>query len=288
WLLGLRADYLYFKSVGHTNVFWTPLIAHIVLFFIGFAIVAIIFGAAAFGCSIAAANLDKRGRKIALWGGAVIAVIAGIAGGSTLSGEWQDILVWMHSVPFGATDPVFHQDYSFFVFTLPAVDDFMGLLWGAVILGLLAAIAMAVVSITVMNAPEELPLPLEPPPGRSPEDALRAAVVTGGIGLAAVFVRAALGAHFGSYPLATSAHSQGGNYVGLDATQRAVIQPVLGFLQVLALGLAVVVLVLVVLHWRNASPGTAIAFGSLLGGWLLVAGLAQAIPAAVYQATSVG
>ena len=86
----------------------------------------------------------------------------------------------MHSVPFGATDPVFHQDYSFFVFTLPAMDDFMGLLWGAVILGMLAAIAMAVVSITVMNAPEELPLPLEPPPGRSPEDALRAAVVTGG------------------------------------------------------------------------------------------------------------
>ena len=157
-----------------------------------------------------------------------------------------------------------------------------------VILGLLAAIAMAVVSITVMNAPEELPLPLEPPPGRSPEDALRAAVLTGGIGLAAVFVLAALGAHFGVYHLATSTHTQGGNYVGLDATQRAVIQPVLGFLQVLALVLAVAALVLVAVRWRHASTGTAIAFGSLLGGWLLVAGLAQAIPAAVYQATSVG
>src|SRR4029077_20285944 len=284
WLLGLRADYLYFKSVGHTNVFWTPLIAHIVLFFIGFAIVAIIFGAAAFGCSIAAANLDKRGRKIALWGGAVIAVIAGVAGGSTLSGEWQDILVWMHSVPFGATEPVFHQDYSFFVFTLPAVDDFMGLLWGAVILGLLAAIAMAVVSIAVMNAPEELPLPLEPPPGRSPEDALRVALLTGGIGLAAVFVLAAFGAHFGVYHLATSTHN---NYVGLDATQRTVVQPVLRFLQVLALVLAIVTAVLVGLRWRHASTGTAIAFGSMLGGWLLLAGLTQGIPAAVYQATSV-
>ncbi len=288
WLLGLRADYLYYQSVGHTNVFWTPLIAHIILFFVGFAIVAVLFGAAVVGCAISAANLDRRGRSIALWAGAVIAVIAGIAGGSTLSGEWQDILVWLHSVPFGATDPVFHQDYSFFVFTLPAVDDFMGLLWGAVILGLLAAIAMAVISITVMNAPEELPLPLEPPPGRTPEGALRAAIITGGIGLAAVFVLASLGAHFGVYHLATNAHSQGGNYVGLDATQRAVIQPVLGFLQVLALVLAVVMLVLVGLRWRRASTGTAIAFGSLLGGWLLIAGLAQGIPAAVYQATSVG
>src|SRR5579864_366211 len=288
WLLGLRADYLYYQSVHHTNVFWTPLIAHIVLFFIGFAIVAIIFGAAAFGCSIAAANLDKRGRRIVLWTGGVIAVIAGIAGGSTLSSEWQDILLWLHSVPFGATDPVFHADYSFFVFTLPAIDDFMGLLWGGVILGLIASIAMAAVAITVMNAPEELPLPLEPPPGRSPEDALRVAVITGGIAIAAIFVLAALGAHFGVYHLATSPHTQGGNYVGLDATQRAVIRPILGFLQVLALVLAVATLVFIGLRFRRASTGTAIALGSMLGGWLVVAGLIQGVPAAIYQATSVG
>ncbi len=293
WLLGLRADYLYYKSVGHTNVFWTPLIAHIVLFFVGFAIVAVIFGAAVFGCAAAAANLDRRGRKVVLWSGAVIALLAGIAGGSTLSGEWQDILVWMHSVPFGATDPVFHLDYSFFVFTLPAIDDLMGLLWGGVILGVLASIAAAAVSITVMNAPEELPLPLEPPPGRSPEDALKAAIITGGIGVAAIFILAAFGAHFGVYHLATSSHATGTGttgtpYVGLDATQRAVTQPVLGFLQVLAVVLAIATLVVVGVRWRRASTGTAIALGSMLGGWLLVAGLIQAVPAAVYQATSVG
>jgi uncharacterized membrane protein (UPF0182 family) len=292
WLLGLRADYLYYQSVGHTNVFWTPLIAHIILFFIGFAIVAVLFGAAIIGCSASAANLDRRGRRIVLWSGAVIALLAGIAGGSTLSGEWQDILLWLHSVPFGATDPVFHLDYSFFVFTLPAIDDLMGLLWGGVILGLLASIAMAAIAITVMNAPEELPLPLDPPPGRSPEAALRAAIITGGIGLAAIFVLAAFGAHFGVYHLATSPHttgtgSNGTPYVGLDATQRAVIQPVLGFLQVLAAVLAVVVLVLVALRWQRASTGTAIAFGSILGGWLVVAALTQGVPAFVYQNTSV-
>jgi hypothetical protein len=293
WLLGLRAEYLYYVSVHHTNVFWTPLIAHIILFFVGFAIVAVIFGAAVFGCAAAAASLDRRGRKIVLWSGAVIALLAGIAGGSTLSGEWQDILLWLHSVPFGATDPVFHLDYSFFVFTLPAIDDLMGLLWGGVILAMLGAIAMAVISITVMNAPEELPLPLEPPAGRSPEDALRAAVITGGFALVGIFILAAFGAHFGVYHLATSAHSTGPNgtgtpYVGLDATQRAVIQPVLGFLQVLAAVLAVVTLVLVIMRWRGASTGTGIALASMLGAWLLVAGLTQGIPAAVYQATSVG
>ena len=64
---------------------------------------------------------------------------------------------------------MFHLDFSFFVFfPSPAIDDFMGLLWGGVIIGVLGSIAMAVVAITVMNAPEGLPLPLEPPPGRSP------------------------------------------------------------------------------------------------------------------------
>ena len=291
WLLGLRADYLYYQSVGHTNVFWTPLIAHIVLFLVGFVIVGVLVAASAIGWSMSAANLDRRGRRIVLWSGGVLAVLAGVIGGSTLSGEWQDILVWMNSVPFGATDPVFHLDFSFFVFTLPAVDDLMGLLWGGVILEVLGSIAMAVVAVTVMNAPEELPLPLEPPPGRSPEDALRVAVITGGIGLVGIFILAAFGAHFGVYHLATNSHSISANgtpYVGLDATQRAVIQPVLGFLQVLALVMAIVTVVVLVLRWRRASTGTAIAFGSMLGGWLLVAGLAQGVPAAVYQATSVG
>jgi uncharacterized protein len=293
WLLGLRADYLYYQSVGHTNVFWTPLIAHIVLFLVGFVIVAVLIGASTIGWSMSAANLDRRGRRIVLWSGGVLAVLAGIIGGSTFSGEWQDILVWMHSVPFGASDPVFHLDFSFFVFTLPAIDDLMGLLWGGVILGVLGSIAMAVVAVTVMNAPEELPLPLEPPPGRSPEDALRVAVVSGGIGLVAIFILAALGAHFGVYHLATSSHNTGTGtngtpYVGLDATQRAVVQPVLGFLQVLAVVMAIATVVLVVVRWRRASTGTAIAFASMLGGWLLVAGLTQGVPAAVYQATSVG
>jgi len=293
WLLGLRAEYLYYVSVHHTNVFWTPLIAHIVLFVIGFFIVGLLVAASTIGWSMSAAALDRRGRRIVLWSGGVLAVLAGIIGGSSLSGEWQDILLWMHSVPFGATDPVFHLDYSFFVFTLPAIDDLMGLLWGGVILGVLGSIAMAIVAVTVMNAPEELPLPLDPPPGRSPEDALRLAVISGGIGLVAIFILAAFGAHFGVYHLATSSHSTGPNgtgtpYVGLDATQRAVIQPVLGFLQVAAAVLAVATVALVALRWRRASTGTAIAFVSMLGGWLIVAGLVQGIPAAVYQATSVG
>ena len=241
WLLGLRADYLYYKSVGHTNVFWTPLIAHIVLFFIGFAIVAVVFGAAVVGCAMAAANLDRRGRRIALWTGAVIAVLAGIVGGSTLSGEWQDILVWTHSVPFGATDPVFHLDYSFFVFTLPAIDDLMGLLWGG---GDPRAARgnrhgrrvdhrderSRGTAVAARAATRSLPGGRAPRGSAHRRDRAR--------------VRCSCWPRSGLTSVSTTLRPartpQGGSYVGLDATQRAVIQPVLGFLQVLALVLAVV------------------------------------------------
>jgi len=35
WLLGLRASYLYYASLHHTNVFWTPFSAQLLLFLIG-------------------------------------------------------------------------------------------------------------------------------------------------------------------------------------------------------------------------------------------------------------
>jgi uncharacterized membrane protein (UPF0182 family) len=285
WLLGLRSDYLFFKSLDHTNVFWTPFVAQIVLFFIGLAIVATLVGASVFVWRLAARNLDPRVGRIVMWVGVGIALIAGIIGGASLAGQWQSVLIWQHGAPFGATDPVFNTDYSFFVFTLPVLDAFMGLVWGGVIVGLIGAIAIAAVSFVVESAPSEVPLPLNPPEGRSAQDSLRMAIRHIGVALVAIFLLAVAGAHFGVYHLATSSHS---NFVGLDATQRNVVRPVLGGLQVVALVFAAAVVLLLAVRWRIAGVGTTAVFGGLLFGWLIVAGLAQAIPAAIYQGTSVG
>src|SRR5207253_1571865 len=86
------------------------------------------------------------------------------------------------------------------------------------------------------------------------------------------------------YHLATSSHD---TFVGLDATQRNVVRPVLGGLQFVAAVFAAMALVLLARRWRSAGPGTLIGFGGLLGAWLIGAGLAQGIPAAIYQGTSV-
>ncbi|MGH7685336.1 MAG: UPF0182 family protein [Candidatus Dormibacteria bacterium] len=285
WLLGLRADYLFFKSLDHTNVFWTPFVAQILLFLIGFAITGALVGANVWGWRFAASALDERGGRYVMWAGIGISVIAGIIGGAGLASSWQQVLLWQHGGAFGATDPAFHTDYGFFVFTLPVIDAFMGLVWGAVIVGLLGALAIAIVSAVLENSPTEVPIPLKPPAGLSVRDGLRRALRHAGIVLVAIFILAAVGAHFGVYHLATSAH---GNYVGLDATQRNVIRPVLGGLQVVALLFAAATVAVLVLRWSKTELPVAIAYGGLLFGWLIGAGLAQGIPAAIYQGTSVG
>src|SRR6202035_2631062 len=93
WLLGLRSDYLFYKSLGHTNVFWTPFIAQIVLFFIGLAIVSALVGVSVFGWRLAARNLDPGVGRVVTWVGAGIALIAGIIGGASLAGQWQSVLL---------------------------------------------------------------------------------------------------------------------------------------------------------------------------------------------------
>ena len=284
WLLGLRASYLYYQSVGHTNVFWTPFVAQLLLFIVGFLITG-----AGVALNIpfwvrAARCFDALGARIARWAGVAVAVVAGVAGGAFLASQWQQVLLWLHGTSFGASDPVFGKDYSFFLFTLPVADAVQALLWGIVLVALLTAGGMAIAAWVLENTPPEVQLPLRPPEGRSFAEALRVSTTQLGIAVAGVFVMAALGAHFGVYHLATSQHD---NFVGLDATQRNVSRPVLGALQWVALALAVLTVALLVMRRRGSSVTTSALFAGSLAVWLVVAGVAQGVPAFFYTNASV-
>lgn len=286
-LLNLRVRYLFLSSLGHSNVFWTPLIAQLILFLIGLVLTGGLVGLSVPFWARAARGLDARAARITFWVGIGIAVIAGIAGGAHLAGSWQDVLLYLHGHPFGATDPVFHMDYGFFVFTLPVIDSFSALLWAGAIIGFLGALATVAASLFVIHAPQEVDVQLHPAEGSSADDALRIGTLHAGVGLIAIFVLAALGAHFGVYHLATDSHSQY-SFVGLDATELNVIRPVLGALQVIALVFAAATGVLLVRRSRRRPTWETVAIlGGLLGGWLVLAGAVQGIPAAVYTATGV-
>ena len=283
-LIGLRVSYLFLSTLGHSNVFWTPLLAKLVLFVIGALLTG---GLVALNIPFwrrAAASLDRQGPSRVTIAAIAVAVLAGVIGGVALASSWQDVLLFIHARPFGQTDPVFNQDYSFFLFTLPVLDDLQGIAWAGALLSLLGSVVIAGLAAGVQLTPANLPFPLRPPLGRSAADGLRAAVRHAGVALVAIFILASLGAHFGVYHLATDQHD---GFVGLDATQRAVQRPVLSGLQLVALGFAIATVAVLVIRRRADPVRQALGFGALLGIWLAIAGVAQSVPGAIYQATSV-
>jgi len=53
---------------------------------------------------------------------AVVAVVTGFIAGLNASGQWQTWLLFIHRQSFGQTDPLYHKDIGFYVFTLPFVS----------------------------------------------------------------------------------------------------------------------------------------------------------------------
>ncbi|MGO8687433.1 MAG: UPF0182 family protein [Candidatus Dormibacteria bacterium] len=283
----LRVNYLYLSSLGHSNVFWTPLIAQVVLFVIGAVITGGLVGASVPFWARAIRGLDAPAGRVTFWVGIAIAVLAGIGGGAHLAGDWQDVLLFLHGHAFGTSDPVFHMDFGFYVFTLPVIDDVSALLWGGALLGFLGAAAIAALSLSVIHAPKEVEFQLHPATGQSADDALRISARHAGVALIGIFILAALGAHFGPYHLVTEQNSQYA-FVGPNATDLNVLIPVLGALQVIALLFAAATAALLVRRSRRRPSWSTVAvLGGLLGGWLVVAGVLTIIPEAVYTATSV-
>ena len=81
----------------------------------------------------------------------VPAFFFGLAGGD----EWDDLLRWLNSVPFGTNDPVFGKDIGFYFFTLPVLEFVRGWLLAAVILIAIGVLALYVIRgvVGVATAP---------------------------------------------------------------------------------------------------------------------------------------
>ncbi len=281
--LGLRVQYLFLSTMGHSNVFWTPVIAQLVLFLIAFVIAGGLTALNIPAWRAAARCLDERGGRIAVGAGIAVALAVGIFSGIYLSSQWQDVLLWMHGKDFGAIEPVFGKDYSFFVFTLPVIDMVQGIAWGIVLISLLTVLGMSILAGAAINAPVDVPLPLRPAPGKSPESAIPILVRHGGALLVLIFILAALGAHFTVFHMTTSAHDQY-NFVGLDATQRNVVRPVLGISQWVDLVFAVGIAALLIARWNDAKESTGGVFTGIVALFLIGSAIAQNVPSLIYDA----
>lgn len=129
-LRGLYTDWLWFESLGYTQVF-SVFISTRVALFAGAAVVFFLFfminmamARAIAPKPVIAALSGEQGQLASrlTWTGLFGAGLVGaIIAGSIASGEWSRVLAFVHGEPFGQTEPVFNMDLGFFVFTLPVL-----------------------------------------------------------------------------------------------------------------------------------------------------------------------
>jgi uncharacterized membrane protein (UPF0182 family) len=100
----------------------------------------LVFGATQTGRPLV---LDRRQiRRLTTIGAVLVSLLVGLS----ISTSWLQVLEYLNAVPFGAADPIFGRDVSFYVFVLPAFDLMRGLLVVSVVLSLIASAAMYALS----------------------------------------------------------------------------------------------------------------------------------------------
>ena len=141
-LSGVVVDWLWFASIGYTDVFWTVLAARTLLFVAVFVVSAGAIGTSGFLAHRYARrfHLLRRGTTTASGRTEVISELveqvtpripwrASIAAGAVVLGlliaagelsNWDTALRFLRQVPFGERDPVFDKDIGFYLFSLPA------------------------------------------------------------------------------------------------------------------------------------------------------------------------
>lgn len=256
--VGLYTDWLWFGSVGYENVFTTELAARVAIF----VSVALIFMFLFLLNVYIARWLVKRNmlffsdetlvaqRTItyAAWG---IALLLAWLVGSTASSNWLTVLQYLNRVPFEQADPIFGQDISFYVFSLPLLNFIQG--WTVIVLFLSLFGTAGIYILEQRNNLEE---------GRIvilPHVQLHLSILG-----ALIFVVFAWGHWLDTFDLM---YSPRGVVFGASYTDINVVLPVLRILMGVAVFSAVILLANIFIR-RNALPLAAI-FIWLIGGFLL-------------------
>jgi uncharacterized membrane protein (UPF0182 family) len=150
----IYTDVLWFSQLGYTEVFRTRMLTQLVLFLLGGGLMA---GAVAASVAFAyrsrpvyapvdteQQNLDRYRESLEPLRRLVMIVLPaglGLFAGSAAAGQWQTVLLFLNQSSFGKTDPQFHMDVSFYVFSLPFLRFIIGFLTAIFVLALIAGAA---------------------------------------------------------------------------------------------------------------------------------------------------
>lgn len=148
WAQKFYTDLLWFRALGYEAVLVKIVTTRVVLFVLA---VAVFLALALPNLYAAARSADRPPlpdaalelpnyhfvRKFLVRAAAAVLLLVALLLAQYPASEWESVLLFLNGVPFGETDPIFGRDFSFLIFTLPAVRLVHGWLIAAVtILGL--------------------------------------------------------------------------------------------------------------------------------------------------------
>ncbi len=146
---GLAVDYWWFESIGHLQVFMTNLEYQVLLFFIGWI-------STSFFLLLTWRNIKKalKGRLSSPANNLFkfFSIIIGFAIGSVLSGKYLIVLSFLNQTSWGVADPIFNQDVSFYVFTLPFIETILSFVAAISALVLISSVSAYVANTITLEA----------------------------------------------------------------------------------------------------------------------------------------
>jgi uncharacterized membrane protein (UPF0182 family) len=157
---GVYTEWLWFDNLGYSSVYTTILKTKVLVFLVA----AVIFGLLFLSNLVLATRLAPKTeahfwpwgivrqlRQIiklnVILGTALLSMIFGLVA----QGNWQVLLRFFNAQPFGITDPVFHKEIGFYMFSLPFLHLLRGWLLGALIIILLGSVAVYLLSYGVQR-----------------------------------------------------------------------------------------------------------------------------------------
>jgi uncharacterized membrane protein (UPF0182 family) len=146
---GFYTEWLWFDSLGYGSVFGTIIKTRLVIFFIAAFLFCLLFlGSLVLATRLAPQNvanfwpwaLVSRLQRVIRWNVILGTAFLSFLFGIIAQGNWLTFLRYLNWQPFGITDPVFHNEIGFYVFSLPFWGAIRGWFMGALIVTLVATV----------------------------------------------------------------------------------------------------------------------------------------------------
>ncbi len=151
---GLFEDWLWFKDLGYTQLFWTPILSKLLFQAVNGTILFIFIAGTLLSIRHAIITfvnerlrlrlrlvqdmnrpiLSLSQRKVTVWLIAISAVVSfGVSFVAGFTG-WLAVLSFAHATPFGRLDPIFGKDLAFYFFQLPFLKTIFNAFFGPLFL----------------------------------------------------------------------------------------------------------------------------------------------------------